>query len=104
MYSEVFPTRLKKAREYSGLSPNEAATYLKIGQSTYRNYEAGHRKPDIEMIALLSRLFDVTSDWLIGLTSDSGIDSLRQVIEDREREKILKKMEKDAEFNRRLWG
>jgi len=104
MYAEVFPARLKKAREYCGLTSGEAAGYLKIGQSTYRNYEAGHRKPDIEMIAMLSKLFDVTSDWLIGLSTDSGLDSLRQIIEEREREKILKKMEKDAEFNRRLWG
>jgi transcriptional regulator with XRE-family HTH domain len=104
MYTEVFPSRLKKAREYNGITQVEVADTLKINRSTYTNYEAGKREPNLEILAMISKLFDVKSDWLIGLTSDSGLNSITQVIQEREREKILKKLEKEAELNRRVWG
>ena len=104
MYAEVFPSRLKKAREYNGYTQSEVADTLKISQVTYSRYETGVREPNIEIIALLCKLYDVKSDWLIGLSSESGINSMSQVIQDREREKILKKLEKEAERNRRVWG
>jgi len=104
MYTEVFPSRLKRAREYIGITQKEAATALKISQQTYGNYEVGKREPGLEMLVMLSKLFDVSIEWLVGLSSDSGINAMRQVIEEREREKILKKMEKEAELDRRVWG
>ena len=104
MFTEVFPSRLKKAREYLGASQNDVAKAIKIAQSTYANYESGFREPSLETLAMLSKLFDVKSDWLIGLSSDSGLNAMRQVIEEREREKMLKKMEKEAELARRVWG
>lgn len=104
MYSEVFPSRLKKAREYNGLTQYEVASTIKINQSTYANYEAGKREPSMEIIALLSKLLDVSSDWLIGLTSESGLNAMAQVIEERNREKMLKQLQKKAELDRRVWG
>ena len=104
MYTEVFPSRLKKAREYNGLTQKEVAKILKMNQSSYSLYEAGKREPNLETPALLSKLFDVETAWLLGLTSDSGLLSITQIIQDREREKILKQLEKEAELNRRVWG
>ncbi|MCL2198881.1 MAG: helix-turn-helix domain-containing protein [Defluviitaleaceae bacterium] len=104
MYADVFPSRLKKAREYNGLTQLDVSKAIKVNRSTYTNYEAGRSEPNMEILALLSRLFDVSADWLIGLTSDSGLNSMTQVIQEREREKILKKLEKEAELNRRVWG
>ena len=104
MYTEVFPSRLKKAREYNGLTQVEVSKIIKISQSNYANYEAGRREPTLETLALLSKLYDVTSDWLIGLSFDTSINSMSEVIRSREREKILKQMEKEAEFARRVWG
>lgn len=104
MYTEVFPSRLKKAREYNGLTQKEVSKALKITQPTYSGYETGIREPNIEIIAMLSKLYDVSADWLIGLTSDSGLNSMTQVIQERERERILKQLEKEAELSRRVWG
>ena len=104
MYTEVFPSRLKKAREYLGVSQRDVAKAIKIGNSTYANYESGNREPSLETLAMLAKLYDVKSDWLIGLTSDSGLNAMRQVIEEREREKMLKQLEKEAELARRVWG
>jgi len=104
MYTEVFPSRLKKAREYTGITQREVADTIKIHHSTYANYEMGKREPNLEVLALLSKLFDVKSDWLIGLSSDSGLNSIAQVIQERERKKMLIKLEKEAELNKRVWG
>ena len=104
MYAAVFPSRLKKAREYNGLTQLEVAKAIKINRSTYTNYEAGRSEPDFEILALLSKLLCVSSDWLIGLTSESGINSMAQVMREREREKMLKKLEKEAELDKRVWG
>ena len=104
MYTEVFPSRLKKAREYNGITQNEVSKIIKISQSAYSKYELGKLEPNLETLALLSRLFDVKSDWLIGLTSDSGLISITEVLQNREREKILKQLDKEAELARRVWG
>jgi len=60
--------RLKKIRLESGMSQNEVSKKLKISQSTWGNYEADIRKPDIEMLARIAQFFDVTTDYLLGLT------------------------------------
>ena len=104
MYAEVFPSRLKRAREYAGITQSEAAKALKISASAYGNYEIGNREPGIEMLAMISKLFEVDIAWLVGLSSDSGVNAMREVIEKREFEKIMKKLEKDAELERRVWG
>jgi len=104
MYAAVFPSRLKKAREYNGVTQHEVAKTIKIAQSTYANYEAGRSEPNFEILAMLSKLFDVSSDWLIGLSAESGINSMAQVIRDREQEKMLKKLQREAELDKRVWG
>lgn len=104
MYTEVFPSRLKNAREYNGYTQREVAKTLKISHSTYAGYEMGIRQPSLELVAVLSKIYCVTTDWLLGLTSESNINAIKQVLEEREREKILKKLEKEAELNRRAWG
>jgi len=104
MYAEVFPERLKRSREYAGITQKEAAHTLKIAQNTYSCYETGKTEPNLEMLALLSKLFDVSVEWLIGLSSDSGVNAMHEIIERRERDKILKKMEKEAALARKVWG
>ncbi|MCL1843549.1 MAG: helix-turn-helix domain-containing protein [Defluviitaleaceae bacterium] len=104
MYTEVFPSRLKNAREYNGITQHEVARTLKIAQPTYAGYESGKREPNLETIAMIAKLYCVSSDWLLGLSSDSGLNALSQVLEERERDRILKKLEKEAELNRRVWG
>jgi len=104
MYANVFPSRLKNARDYSGITQNEAAKALKISQSAFAAYETGRNEPNLEMLAMLCKLFVVSSDWLIGISSDSGVNAMHEVIAKREQEKILKKIEREAELDRRVRG
>jgi transcriptional regulator with XRE-family HTH domain len=102
MYSEVFPSRLKQARNDYGLTQIEASTLLKIDKSTLAKYELGQREPDIETLVKISLLYDVSTDWLCGVTSKGGTDHLKELREERNRQEILKKIERDALLAQRL--
>jgi len=103
MYSEVFPTRLKKARENYGYTQMELADELNIGRSTLANYEKGFREPDFETLAMIANRLGVTSDWLIGLSPNGENVNLKErIIESRNREQMLKKMEREAVRTQRV--
>jgi transcriptional regulator with XRE-family HTH domain len=102
MFSEVFPSRLKKARKDYGMTQEEVAKHLKISRAAYSRYELGDREPSLETVVMISLLFDVTSDWLIGVTAKGNTDHLREIREERNRKEILKKMERDALLAQRL--
>jgi len=102
MYSEVFPSRLKKARVDLGLTQVETSKLLQIQRAAYSKYEIGQSKPDMETLVRISLLFDVSLDWLCGATAKGGTDHLKEIKEERDRQARLKKMERDAELAQRL--
>jgi DNA-binding XRE family transcriptional regulator len=104
MYTEVFPSRLKMAREYSGATQDEVARIIKTSRPTYTNYEAGRSEPNIETIAVLAKMFEVSTDWLLGISHESHIGSNKYLKEEITRQKMLKKMQKEAELHRKAYG
>ena len=60
--------RLKLLRKQKGLTQKEVAFALGIALTTYANYEQGTREPSVETIIKICKYFDVSSDYLIGLT------------------------------------
>lgn len=60
-----FTDQLKKARKSTGMTQEQAAKALSIDKSTYCGYETGKRKPDVERIKELARLFNVRADVLL---------------------------------------
>lgn len=60
-----FTDQLKKARKSTGMTQEQAAKALSIDKSTYCGYETGKRKPDVERIKELARLFNVKADVLL---------------------------------------
>lgn len=56
---------LRKEKEYSQL---QLAVLLKTTQSTIGKYEREFLQPDISMIIDICKLFNVTSDYLLGLS------------------------------------
>ena len=49
-----------------------AENILKMNRSNYGKYEKGKLEPNIHMIVMLARFYDVTTDYLLGLEDDSG--------------------------------
>lgn len=62
--------RLRKAREMAGLSQLEAAKKLGISNGTLSGYERDYRDPDTRMLEKIANLYEVSTDWLLGLTDD----------------------------------
>ena len=56
-------TRIRKAKNYTQA---QIADRLEISRSTYANYEAGKRSPDLEMLDKISQVLDVSLDELFG--------------------------------------
>lgn len=63
-------TRIKKLREKKNLSQKDLAKELHISNSTLSQYESGIRVPSDEMKTTLAKYFDVSMDYLMGLSSE----------------------------------
>jgi transcriptional regulator with XRE-family HTH domain len=64
--------RLRKARQFSGLTPEELAERIGVTDRTVRNYETG-KPPRAAAVKLWAFATGVPLDWLLGTTdSDEG--------------------------------
>ncbi|WP_393965228.1 helix-turn-helix domain-containing protein [Exiguobacterium sp. S22-S28] len=62
--------RLRKWRLKKGMQQDELAMRVKTNTSTLSRIENGKKQPDPEMIILIAELFNVSTDYLLGLTDD----------------------------------
>ncbi|BCS80621.1 helix-turn-helix domain-containing protein [Anaerocellum diazotrophicum] len=79
MEENIFAMRLKELREKANLTQNELAEKLGIGRATLSNYELGVRKPDIDTLQKIAMYFDVSSDYLLGISSIKKRDFLNSL-------------------------
>lgn len=61
---------LKMLRESARLSQEALAKKINISQSALGNYERGTRAPDKEIVVKLANFFDVSCDFLLGVSKD----------------------------------
>ena len=59
--------RIRDLREYKDLSQSQIASILNISQSTYSRYESGYLDVPSEVLIALSRFYDVSVDYILGL-------------------------------------
>lgn len=62
----MFKDKLKKLRLESGLKQKELGEKLGLSASAIGMYEQGRRDPDNETLMELSKIFDVSVDYLLG--------------------------------------
>ncbi|WP_434105849.1 helix-turn-helix domain-containing protein [Limosilactobacillus fermentum] len=63
----AFSERLISLREARGWSKTYVANHLGLkNMQTYANYEYGRREPDLETTTKLAKLFNVSTDYLLG--------------------------------------
>ena len=67
----VFSDRVKKLRKAKKQSQNEVGKALGKSRESISKYELGEREPDPNVIALLAKHFNVSSDYMLGITDDS---------------------------------
>lgn len=64
----MFPQRLRLCRKDRGLSLKELASFFGMSHSTLSKYETGSRHPDPDMLIKLASFFDISVDYLLGLS------------------------------------
>ena len=76
--------RLKRLRKEAGFIQADMAEKLNIKRETYTRYETGSINPPSDMILAISKLFDVSADYLLGNTNDPTPPDNRNSHADRE--------------------
>lgn len=65
-----YTQRLKDLREDSDQKQETIAKILKITRQQYQLYESGKRKLPIDKLIELCKYYNVSSDYILGLTND----------------------------------
>ncbi len=63
-----FNERLKEIRRDSGLTQKDIYTRLQVSPNCYASWEQGRTQPDIENIKKLCKIYEVSADYLLGIT------------------------------------
>lgn len=63
-------SRIKDLREDHDMKQREVAAYLNCSQQVYSNYELGQRDLPTDVLIGLSKLYDVSVDYILGLTGN----------------------------------
>lgn len=62
--------RLKDLRQSKGYTHEELAEILDLSQKQIWRYEAGKTDPSGEIVSRIAEVFNVSSDYLLGVTDD----------------------------------
>ncbi|MDE5754213.1 MAG: helix-turn-helix domain-containing protein [Oscillospiraceae bacterium] len=71
--TKIMGNRIKKLRK--NMSQDQCAKELGISRGALSFYENGDRKPDAELIYRMSKYFNVSSDYLLGLSDVASTDA-----------------------------
>ncbi len=64
-----FP-RIRDLREDADLTQQKVADYLHCSQSLYAYYESGKRNLPVDNLIALAKLYNVSTDYILGLTDN----------------------------------
>ena len=62
--------RIRDLREDNDLKQRQLAEYLHCSQQVYSNYELGQRDIPSDILIKLSMLYQVSTDYILGLTNN----------------------------------
>lgn len=73
MYSETFAERLKHARLEAGYTQQQIAEITKVPRNNLAKYETGRAEPSIETLATLLQFYNISANWVLGITLEPEI-------------------------------
>lgn len=68
-----YGARLKSLRLTSNFTMDTVSKAAGIAKSTYAGYESEFRQPSLDKLAFFADYFNVTTDYLLGLTSEKNM-------------------------------
>lgn len=103
----AFGDKLKKLREEFNWTQHDLSKKINISQPTIHAYEHNLKMPRPEVIVKISEIFNVTTDYLLGidndsLTKDERLDKITKenpLLSDKKKLDFVKSLsEEDAEY------
>jgi transcriptional regulator with XRE-family HTH domain len=67
---QTFCKRIKELRNEHGFTQKQLAEKLKTSNSAVCDWEKGRTQPDLQTLVQIAALFDVTTDYLLGVSDD----------------------------------
>ncbi len=67
-------TRIKKLREAKGWTQSELGRKMKVTRASVNAWEMGISNPSTDYLVDLAKIFDVSSDFLLGLKESSTVN------------------------------
>ena len=64
--------RIQYLRKQKGYSQEELADKVGVSRQAVSKWESEQTTPDLEKVIAMSELFEVTTDYILGRTNDSG--------------------------------
>lgn len=80
---EEFGNRIIKLREKNGKSQEEICTELGVTQQTLSRYEKGQRQASLDFVYKASKYFNVSADYILGLSRAAAPDNFVQEVVNR---------------------
>jgi len=71
--TEMFPKRLREARDLRGWNQAKLAEEAGMPPSSIAHFESGSRKPSFDTLSRLASTLQVTTDYLIGRVETPGL-------------------------------
>ncbi|MDE5788966.1 MAG: helix-turn-helix domain-containing protein [Clostridia bacterium] len=62
--------RIKELRKEKGLTQKQLAALLNKSETGYASWEQGLSEPNVNDLRLLCKIFEVSADYLLGITND----------------------------------
>lgn len=63
-----YPERIRELRQDNDLSQQQIADILGVAQTTYSQYELYKRPMPIEYLVALCKFYNVSADYMLGIT------------------------------------
>ena len=100
----MFSKRLKQTRKEAGFTQVDIANLLDVDRSTVAHYESEKypSSPSTDILAKLSRILNVSTDYLLGITNTKKAPDVSNDIEgDEDLQEILEIMERLPKIGRK---
>lgn len=95
---EMLAQRLKELRESRGWTQQDLAERSSISSRQIQRYESEENSPDANKLALLAKALEVSSDFLIGISSDpNGNISFKDLSHEEQRLVLARRNGKSRE-------
>ncbi|MDY7044391.1 helix-turn-helix transcriptional regulator [Virgibacillus sp. M23] len=110
MNDKILAKRLKELREKNGYLQKFVADKIGVRSNTLSGYENGTRNPDPDIIRNLAKLYNVTTDYLLGhsdqphMTEEEAFEAFRNNPSlERWYRELPKNKEEDLKRLKKIW-